>query len=115
VRSSSVRNHSHLSVLENSAEWVAAPVSGEYDPPVRFRVEHYRAVDVPDSALGYEFTPTGRVEELDAHDDEDAAAMALTVAGDDAGTDGVVTFDPGPALWAVPGDEEAVKVTPIED
>ena len=48
---------------------------------VRFRIEHYRAVDVPGSALGYQFAPTGRVEEVDAHDEEDAAAMALTVAG----------------------------------
>jgi hypothetical protein len=81
---------------------------------VRFRVEHYRAVDVPDSALGYEFSPTGRVEEVEAHDEEDAAGLALTVAGDDPEADGVLTFDPGPGLWAVPGDEEAVKVTPIE-
>jgi hypothetical protein len=81
---------------------------------VRYKIEHYRAVEVPDSALGYEFTPTGRVEEVDALDEEDAAALALTVAGDEVEVDGPVTFDPGSSLYALPGDEEAVKVTPIE-
>lgn len=81
---------------------------------VRFRIEHYRAVDVPGSALGYEFTPTGRVEEVDAHDEEDAAAMALTVAGDEPDADGPVAYDPGSSLYAVPGDDEAVRVTPVE-
>ena len=61
---------------------------------VRFRIEHYRAVDVPGSALGYQFAPTGRVEEVDAHDEEDAAAMALTVAGDEPDADGPVAYDP---------------------
>ena len=81
---------------------------------MRFRIEHYRAVDVPGSALGYQFAPTGRVEEVDAHDEEDAAAMARTVAGDEPDADGPVAYDPGSSLYAVPGDDEAVRVTPVE-
>jgi hypothetical protein len=80
---------------------------------MRFRIEHYRAYEAPDSALGFEYAPTGRVEELDAHDAADAAAMALTA--DEDGPSGVDTpeFDPGQGLYAYPGEEEAVRVVEI--
>jgi hypothetical protein len=50
----------------------------EEDARMRFRIEHFHAVEVPDTPLGYEFAPTGQVDELDAHDEADAAATALS-------------------------------------
>jgi len=79
---------------------------------VRYRVEHFRAVDSPGTALGYDYAPTGQVEEIDAHDRDDAAAAALTT-GDEPESDDVVDYDPGRDLYAVPGEDEAVRVTAL--
>ena len=79
---------------------------------MRFRIEHYRAYEAPESALGFQYAPTGRVEEIDAHDPVDAAAAALTSEEDAAGVD-TPEFDPGHGLYAYPGEEEAVRVIEI--
>jgi len=79
---------------------------------MRFRIEHFRAIETPDTALGYEYTPTGRVDELDAHDEADAAAAALT-GGDEPSVPEAVSYDPGKRLYAVAGEDEAVRVTAL--
>jgi hypothetical protein len=79
---------------------------------VRFRIEHYRAVDVPGTALGYDYSPTGRVEEIEAHDEAEAAAAALT-ANDETAVGETVGYDPGKGLYAVPGEDEAVRVVAL--
>jgi hypothetical protein len=76
---------------------------------MRFRVEHFRAVEAPETPLGYAFAPTGRVDEVDAHDEAEAAATVLAPS-DDTGTLDVVSFDPGNGLYAFPGEDEAVRV-----
>jgi hypothetical protein len=81
---------------------------------MRFRDEHLRAIDAPGSALGAEFVETGRVEEIDAYDAEDAAALAL--AEEDETIDAAsLDFAPGDGLYALPGEDEAVRVTPVTD
>ena len=80
---------------------------------MRFRIEHYRAYEAPDSAQGYEYAPTGRVDELDAHDPVDAAATALTAEEDPPGGVETPAFDPQNGLYAFPGEEEAVRVVEI--
>ena len=77
---------------------------------MRFRIEHYHAVEVPDTPLGYEFAPTGQVDEVDAHDEADAAATALS--GEEPVGE-ALSYDPGHRLYAVPGEELAVRVTAI--
>jgi len=77
---------------------------------MRFRIEHFHAVEVPGTALGYEFAPTGEVDEIDAHDEADAAASALS--GEEAVGE-ALSYDPGHRLYAVPGEEQAVRVTAI--
>ncbi|MGN6377959.1 MAG: hypothetical protein ACTHNU_03320 [Gaiellales bacterium] len=76
---------------------------------MNFTVEHFRAVDAPSSPLGYDFVPTGQVDNVDAHDE--AAAAAIALAGDELEVDDVVSYDPARNLYAVPGEEEAVRVT----
>jgi hypothetical protein len=76
-----------------------------------FKVEHFRAIEVPESSLGYEYTPTGVVVEIEAHSEEDAAAAALSTAADEPDVGDVVTFDPGRGLYAVAGEDDAVRVT----
>ena len=76
---------------------------------MRYLVEHLRAIDAPGTPLGVEWLATGRTTEVDAADEAEAAALALTV-GDDAVD--AVGYDPGRNLYAVPGEDEAVRVSP---
>ncbi len=79
---------------------------------MRYRVEHFRAVESPDAPLGYAYTPTGRVDEVDAHDEADAAAAVL-VFDETEDPDEPVAFDPGNGLYAIPGEDEAVRVVAL--
>jgi len=81
---------------------------GEDAALMNYSVEHFRAVDAPEAALGYEFVPTGRVETVEAHDEASAAAIALSE--DEIELD-VVSYDPARNLYGVAGDDEAVRVT----
>ncbi len=80
---------------------------------MRFTIEHFRAVDAPGSALGYDYVATGQTAEVDAHDELSAATAALadaTGGGDDELE--VVSYDAGRGLYGVAGEDEAVRVTP---
>jgi hypothetical protein len=79
------------------------------NPAMNFTVEHFRAVDAPESVLGFEYVPTGRVDSVEAHDQETAAAIALT-SGDDPPGEDVVSYDPSHDLYGVAGEDEAVRV-----
>lgn len=76
---------------------------------MNYAVEHFRAVDVPASPLGFEYVSTGRVDVVDAHDE--AAAAAIALAGSEELELDVVSYDPGHNLYAVAGEDEAVRVT----
>lgn len=78
---------------------------------MRFTVEHFRAVDAPGSALGYDYVATGRTSQVEAHDELSAAAVALA-EGDDVEELDEVSYDPGRNLYGVAGEDEAVRVTP---
>jgi len=78
---------------------------------VRYTVEHFRAVDAPGSALGYDYVATGRRTEVEAHDELAAAALALTEDDDGEELD-LVSYDPGHNLYGVVGEDDAVRVTP---
>ena len=82
---------------------------GEDAALMNYSVEHFRAVDAPEAALGYEFVPTGRVETVEAHDE--AAAAAIALSEDEIELDVVVSYDPARNLYGVAGDDEAVRVT----
>lgn len=79
------------------------------DGAVNYAVEHFRAVDVPSSPLGFEYVSTGKVEVVDAHDE--AAAAAIALAGAEELDLDVVSYDPGHNLYGVAGEDEAVRVT----
>jgi hypothetical protein len=78
-------------------------------PPMNFTVEHFRAVDAPTSPQGYDFVSTGQVDNVDAHDE--AAAAAIALAGAEELDLDVVSYDPGRNLYGVAGEDEAVRVT----
>jgi hypothetical protein len=77
---------------------------------VRYTVEHFRAIDDDGSPLGIAYVPTGRVEEVDAHDETTAAAIALSGEAETLVAD-VVSYNPGQGLYGVAGEDEAVKVS----
>ena len=79
---------------------------------MRFQIEHFRAIDVPDSALGVEYVPTGKVEQLEALSEDEAAAQALAIDSDAAEL-GSVGYDPGRGLYGFAGEDEAVRVTAV--
>jgi hypothetical protein len=79
-------------------------------PRMNFAVEHFRAVDSA-TELGYDFVSTGRVDQVDAHDEAAAAAIALA-GGEEVGVD-VLSYDPGRNLYGVVGDDQAVRVTAL--
>ena len=79
---------------------------------MRYRIEHFRAIDVPDSALGVEYISTGKVEQLEALSEDEAAAQALAIDSD-AAEIGAVNYDPARGLYAFAGEEEAVRVTAV--
>ncbi len=80
------------------------------DAAVRYTVEHFRAVDAEDSPLGVAYVPTGRVEEIEAHDEDTAAAIALSGDAEVLEAD-VVSYNPADGLYGVAGEDEAVRVS----
>jgi hypothetical protein len=78
---------------------------------VRYTVEHFRAIDDDGSPLGVAYVPTGRVDEVEAHDETTAAAIALSGEAETLEAD-VVSYNPGQGLYGVAGEDEAVKVSP---
>ena len=79
-------------------------------PTVRYTVEHFRAIDDDGSPLGVAYVPTGRVDEVEAHDETTAAAIALSGDAETLEAD-VVSYNPGQGLYGVAGEDEAVKVS----
>jgi hypothetical protein len=82
------------------------------DVPVRYRVEHFRALESSDAPLGYAYVPTGEVHEVEAHGESEAAALVLTPT-EDTGELDVVGYDPANGLYGLPGEDEAVRVTAV--
>ena len=78
--------------------------------PVRYSVEHFRAIDAEDSPLGVAYVPTGQVDEVDAHDESTAAAIALSGEAEVLEAD-VLSYNPADGLYGVAGEDEAVKVS----
>lgn len=76
---------------------------------MRYTVEHFRAVEADERPLGVAYVPTGKVEEVEAHDPPAAAAIALSEAEDLMDVD-LVSYDPGDDLYGVAGEDEAVRV-----
>ena len=76
---------------------------------MRYTVEHFRAVEAGERPLGVAYVPTGRVEQVEAHDPPAAAAIALS-EGEDLMEVDVVSYDPGDDLYGVVGEDEAVRV-----
>jgi hypothetical protein len=80
------------------------------DAAVRYTVEHFRAIDADESPLGVAYVPTGRVDEVEAHDESTAAAIALS--GDTEALEAdVVSYNPSEGLYGVAGEDEAVRVS----
>jgi hypothetical protein len=77
---------------------------------VRYTVEHFRAIDDDGSPLGVAYVPTGQVDEVEAHDETTAAAIALSGDAETLEAD-VVSYNPGQGLYGVAGEDEAVKVS----
>jgi hypothetical protein len=77
---------------------------------VRYTVEHFRAIDDEGSPLGVVYVPTGQVDQVEAHDETTAAAIALSGDAEVLETD-VVSYNPGQNLYGVAGEDEAVKVS----
>jgi hypothetical protein len=80
---------------------------------MRWLVEHFRAVEEPSAALGVAFAPVGRTDEIEAADEAEAAAVALSSREDEIEVD-ALGYDPGHGLYALPGEDEAVRVRPAE-
>jgi hypothetical protein len=78
--------------------------------PVRYTVEHFRAIDADDSPLGVAYVATGQVDEVDAEDESAAAAIALTSDSELLEAD-VVSYNPAQGLYGVAGEDEAVRVS----
>jgi hypothetical protein len=76
---------------------------------VRYTVEHFRAVEADERPLGVAYVPTGKVDQVEAHDPPAAAAIALS-EGEDLMDVDVVSYDPGDDLYGVVGEDEAVRV-----
>ena len=79
-------------------------------PDVRYTVEHFRAIEAGDRPLGVAYVPTGRIDDVEAHDPPAAAAIALSDRQDALDVD-VVSYDPAEDLYGVTGEDEAVRVT----
>jgi len=88
--------------------WTSAPKCATIRG-VRYTVEHFRAIEADERPLGVAYVPTGRVDQVDAHDPPAAAAIALS-EGDDLMDVDVVSYDPGDDLYGVAGEDEAVRV-----
>ena len=90
------------------AGWTAAPKCATIRG-VRYTVEHYRAVEADERPLGVAYVPTGKIDEIEAHDPPAAAAIALS-EGEDLMDVDLVSYDPGDDLYGVAGEDEAVRV-----
>ena len=77
---------------------------------MRYTVEHFRAIDDDGSPLGVAYVPTGQVDQVEAHDETTAAAIALSGEAETLEAD-VVSYNPGQNLYGVAGEDEAVKVS----
>jgi hypothetical protein len=77
---------------------------------VRYTVEHFRAIDADDAPLGVAYVSTGRVDEVEAHDESTAAAIALSGETEMLEAD-VVSYNPSEGLYGVAGEDEAVRVS----
>jgi hypothetical protein len=77
---------------------------------VRYTVEHFRVIDADESPLGVAYVPTGRVDEVEAHDESTAAAIALSGDTEVLEAD-VVSYNPAERLYGVAGEDEAVRVS----
>lgn len=77
---------------------------------VRYQVEHYRAIDAEDAPLGVAYVSTGQVDEVEAHDESTAAAIALSGDSEALEAD-VVSYNPSQGLYGVAGEDEAVRVS----
>ena len=62
---------------------------------MRYTVEHFRAIDGGERPLGVAYVPTGRVDQVDAHDPPAAAAIALSGEAEVLEDVDVVSYDPG--------------------
>ena len=78
--------------------------------PVRYTVEHFRAVESDDAPQGVAYVPTGRVDEVEAHDESTAAAIALSLDADPLDGE-TVSYNPAEGLYGVAGEDEAVRVS----
>jgi hypothetical protein len=78
--------------------------------PVRYTVEHFRAIDAEETPLGVAYVSTGQVDEVDAHDESTAAAIALSGEAEVLESD-VVSYNPAHGLYGVAGEDEAVRVS----
>ena len=88
--------------------WTSAPKCATIRG-VRYTVEHFRAIEAGELPLGVAYVPTGRVDQVEAHDPPAAAAIALS-EGEDLMDVDVVSYDPGDDLYGVAGEDEAVRV-----
>ena len=79
---------------------------------MRYQIEHFRAVDAADSPLGVEYVPTGKVEQLEAFSEDEAAAVALADDTDAVELD-TLDYDPSKGLYGFAGEDEAVRVTAV--
>jgi hypothetical protein len=93
----------------NSDGWTAGPKCATMRP-VRYTVEHFRAIDADESPIGVAYVPTGRVDEVEAHDESTAAAIALSGDTETLEAD-VVSYNPADGLYGVAGEDEAVRVS----
>jgi hypothetical protein len=80
------------------------------DAAVRYTVEHFRAIDADESPLGVAYVPTGQIDEVEAHDESTAAAIALSGDAEVLEAD-VVSYNPADGLYGVAGEDEAVRVS----
>ena len=78
--------------------------------PVRYTVEHFRAIDAEDSPLGVAYVSTGQVDQVDAHDEGTAAAIALSGDAEVLESD-VLSYNPADGLYGVAGEDQAVRVS----
>jgi hypothetical protein len=99
----------HSATLDDRSSPVDRRGEMRNDPSVRFIVEHFRAVEADELPLGVAYVPTGKVDQVDAHDPPAAAAIALS-EGEDLMDVDLVSYDPGDDLYGVAGDDEAVRV-----
>jgi hypothetical protein len=80
------------------------------DAPVRYTIEHFRAIDSEHAPLGVAYISTGQIDQIEAHDEGTAAAIALSSDADPLESD-VVSYNPAEGLYGVAGEDQAVRVS----